>query len=146
MYSTKPQYSRSDAPQSSQFRQEHNQKNYKKSHSSQRHQYHSKSQQSQQSQYHSSQRHHPKSQPQPSIPTVDQISKLVQQVFEPAYDPENWSILDERSQHTIRKIIYHTPVMDLSIRRVLEISRLGDTPSTIAFIKDCIRRKFNSLE
>lgn len=78
------------------------------------------------------------------IPTADQINKLVQQVFEP-YEPERWSVLDERDQHTIQKIIYHTPLIDLSIRRVLQVSRLSETPSTIAFISDCIIRKFNSL-
>lgn len=79
-----------------------------------------------------------------TVPTADQINKLVQHVFEP-YDPENWSVLDERDQHTIRKIIYHTPLIDLSIRRVLQVSRLLETPSTIAFISECIIRKFNSL-
>jgi hypothetical protein len=79
-----------------------------------------------------------------TVPTADQINKLVQHVFEP-YDPENWSVLDERDQHTIRKIIYHTPLIDLSIRRVLQVSRLLETPSTIAFISECIGRKFNSL-
>jgi hypothetical protein len=78
------------------------------------------------------------------VPTADQIHNLVKQVFEP-YDPEDWSILDKRDQQIIHKIVYHTPLMDLSIRRVLQVSRFAETPSTVAFITDCIRRKFNSV-
>jgi hypothetical protein len=78
------------------------------------------------------------------VPTADQIHNLVKQVFEP-YDPDDWSILDKRDQQIIHKIVYHTPLMDLSIRRVLQVSRFAETPSTVAFITDCIRRKFNSV-
>jgi hypothetical protein len=82
--------------------------------------------------------------PKSQVPTANQIHNLVKQVFEP-YDPEDWSILDKRDQQVIHKIVYHTPLMDLSIRRVLQVSRFSDTPSTVAFITDCIRRKFNSV-
>jgi hypothetical protein len=81
---------------------------------------------------------------QPQVITADQIQSLVKQVFEP-YDPEDWSILDKHDQHIIHKIVYHTPLMDLSIRRVLQVSRFTETAPTVAFITDCIRRKFNSV-
>lgn len=81
-----------------------------------------------------------------SVPTADQITKLVQTIVsEPGYDPLNWSILDTRDQHSIQKVIYHTPIIDLSVRRVLQATGLSETPSTISYIIDGISKKFNSF-
>jgi hypothetical protein len=87
------------------------------------------------------------------VPTLEQITHLIQNlVISPnvdqpvvqTYDPENWSILDQHDQHAIRKAVYHTPMMDLCIRRILQVTGLPDTASVVSFIGYCIRRKYNT--
>jgi hypothetical protein len=87
-----------------------------------------------------------------SVPSVEQITQLMKTIntptvetgYEHTYDPDHWSILPNREQQYIEKVVFQAHIYELSIHYVLQVTRMKNTPSVIAFIVDCIKRRYNT--